>query len=174
MMREEMVVFKAADGKCYNGKVVYHDDWYEEWKSGNDPALVEVIFEENNIPPYMRKEDIPEVIDRLSEEFKEKTGLTWEEFCNRGCPNYEELRKERMEKIREKLERGRERGLRAKAGIHNDVSLNVDVDIEKAVNEIKELEEKIKECEESNRSRDEMLKNKGFNKLGELKSVRME
>lgn len=133
MEKPNIVMFQSKDGKVYAGNVIYHDNWYDEWEKGKNPAIVEVIFDENNVPEDLQPENIPEVIDHCNHDFKSKIGMTWEEWFAQGCPSYEQM-----------YGKGHyERGLRAKSGVIDDGWL----EFNKKLKELKEKEEREKKKE---------------------------
>lgn len=79
MMRPQVVLFVGFDGKVYNGKVIYFDDWYERHLRGEDSKIFEIVFEKD-VPDQLRDCDIPQVIDYADQDFQKKTGMTWEDF----------------------------------------------------------------------------------------------
>lgn len=83
MTRPEVVLLSSGDGLFYAGHVKYNDNWFEEYQEGKSPALLEIVFSEDKVPDYLVKEDIPEVVEYANKEFKDKMGITWEEYCER-------------------------------------------------------------------------------------------
>lgn len=80
MERPQIVLFADKNGKVYSGKVTYYDNWYEEHLAGKDAKIFDVEFDKDNVPDELRDRDIPRVISCARKDFKEKTGMTWEEF----------------------------------------------------------------------------------------------
>ena len=135
MEKPNVVMFQSKDGKVYAGNVIYHEDWYDEWKKGKNPAIIEVIFDENNVPEDLQPENVPEIIDYCNHDFKDKIGMTWEEWSAQGCPNYEQI-----------YGKGHyERGLRAKSGVIDDGYGWLEFN--KKLKELKEKEEREKKKE---------------------------
>lgn len=152
-MKEEIILAKAQDGKIHKGKVVFHDDWFEKWKNGENPALMEIMFDEGSEVEIVDS-DVDSVIEKCQKEFEEKAGITWEEYQDMGCPEYKRLK---VEKIRKKLEEGRAktRGLRRTAGLLEDApSVNFDFEVaEKQIEELKKKLEELSEKEKQNRKK---------------------
>lgn len=81
MQRPEIVIFRSEiDGKVYAGKVIYYEDWYKKHLANKDAKIFDIKFDKNNMPKELRDYDIPQIIDYAQKDFKEKTGMTWEEF----------------------------------------------------------------------------------------------
>lgn len=80
MKRPQIVLFADKNGKVYRGKVTYYDDWYKKHLAGEDAKIFDVEFDKENMPDELRDCDIPQVIKYAQKDFKEKTGMTWEEF----------------------------------------------------------------------------------------------
>lgn len=149
--RPEVVIFKAYNKRIYAGEVHYNDNWFNEWKEGKEPSLLYIQFKDEDVPPKLYESNIPEIIDYANREFKSKIGMTWEEFCNSGSPEYKEI-KEQVDKILEDKAKAKVRGLRAKAGILDDapVGIKIDVKLDEAKEKLRELEEEIKKLDKEN------------------------
>lgn len=92
-------------GKCVKGKVTYYENWYEEWKLGiGNGEIISIEFEDGDTPVFLSKEDIKSVYDQADEKFKEKMGVSYEEFCDAGKPSYKQV----MEYQTEQEERRKE------------------------------------------------------------------
>lgn len=80
MQKPEIVIFADKNGKVYSGKVTYYEDWYKKHLANENTKIFDVEFDKENMPDELRNCDIPQVIEYAQEDFKEKTGMTWEEF----------------------------------------------------------------------------------------------
>lgn len=146
--RPEIVMFEACDKRIYAGEVHYNDNWFNEWQEGKEPSLLYIQFKDEDVPPGLYEENIPEIIDYANKEFKSRIGMTWEEFCISGSPRYEEI-KEQVDKILENKVRSKIRGLRAKAGVIDDApaGIKLDIKLDEAKEKLRELEEEIKKLD---------------------------
>ncbi len=101
-------------GKCVKGKVTYYENWYEEWKQGiGNGEIISIEFEDGDTPAYLSKEDIKNVYNQADEKFKEKMGISYDEFCAVGKPSYKEIMEYQKE---EEERRKKEKIYQTKAG----------------------------------------------------------
>lgn len=90
----DSIVFFYDKGKVIKGKVTYYEDWYEKWKAGlSGVEMMSIEFNEDEAPTGLTKEDFQGVYDQADEEFKDKMGVSYEEFCQAGEPSYKEIMK---------------------------------------------------------------------------------
>ena len=75
MQKEEIILFKGRDGVARWGKVTHYENWYEEWKKGNDTKIFDVLLDDKEY--CLQDGDISDLIDKGKEEFKQKTGFEW-------------------------------------------------------------------------------------------------
>ena len=88
----DSIVFFYDKGKVIKGKVTYYEDWYEKWKAGlSNVEMMSIEFDEDEAPTGLTKEDFQGVYDQADEEFKNKMGVSYEEFCQAGEPSYKEI-----------------------------------------------------------------------------------
>ena len=88
----DSIVLLYDRGKIVRGKVTFYEDWYEKWKAGlSDGEIMSIEFNEDETPIGLTKEDIQGVYDQADKEFKNKMGVSYEEFCRAGKPSYKEV-----------------------------------------------------------------------------------
>ena len=88
----DSIVLLYDRGKIVRGKVTFYEDWYEKWKAGlSDGEIMSIEFNEDETPIGLTKEDIQGVYDQADKEFKNKMGVSYEEFCRAGKPSYREV-----------------------------------------------------------------------------------
>lgn len=88
----DSIVLLYDRGKIVRGKVTFYEDWYEKWKAGlSDGEIMSIEFNEDETPLGLTKEDIQGVYDQADREFKNKMGVSYEEFCRAGKPSYREV-----------------------------------------------------------------------------------
>ena len=75
MQKEEIILFKGRDGVARWGKVTHYENWYEEWKKGNDTKIFDVLLDDKEY--HLQDGDIEDLIKKGKKEFKEKTGFYW-------------------------------------------------------------------------------------------------
>lgn len=80
MQKEQILLFQGSDGIVRCGKVIFYEDWYEKHKRGETGKIFDVIIEDEDY--LLREEDIKGVIEWGKEEFKNKTGVSWEDYEN--------------------------------------------------------------------------------------------
>ena len=68
-------MFKGRDGVARWGKVTHYENWYEEWKKGNDTKIFDVLLDDKEY--HLQDGDIEDLIEKGKKEFKEKTGFYW-------------------------------------------------------------------------------------------------
>lgn len=95
----DSIVLLYDKGKVIKGKITFYENWYEDWKAGNGTGEIMAIeFDEGEAPARLTKEDIKSAYDQADEEFKNKMGISYEEFCRMGKPNYKEMEQIRQQK----------------------------------------------------------------------------
>lgn len=118
MSQKDVVIFKNDDGKLLAGMVEYNENWYEDWKKNNNsPEILKIYVEDGDLGAPIAEEGIPEtVMGRAKASFKQKTGMSWEEYKKIGYPKFSEIRGKRraagiidckadVEKIKEELDK---------------------------------------------------------------------
>ena len=118
MSQKDVVIFKNGNGKLLAGMVEYNENWYEDWKKNDDnPEILKIYVRDGDLEGSIGEEGIPEtVMGRAKASFKQKTGMSWEEYKGKGCPKFSEIRGKRraagiidckadMKKIKEELDK---------------------------------------------------------------------
>lgn len=98
----DSIVLLYDKGKVIKGKITFYENWYEDWKAGyGNGEIMAIEFDEGEAPMGLTKEDIQNVYDQADREFKNKMGVSYEEFCEAGKPTYKQI----MEYQKEEEER---------------------------------------------------------------------
>ena len=80
MQKEEIILFKGRDGIARWGKVTHYENWYEEWKKGNDTKIFDVLLDDKEY--YLQDGDILFIdeIHRLNRNIEEVLYPAMEDF----------------------------------------------------------------------------------------------
>ena len=113
-VRNEVILAVDSQGKVHRGRVEFYDDWINEFDPNDKNKTVEIcsfIFYDNDTPDdFCEKVKNMKAYKKAVEDFEDKTGLDYDAWINRGEKVKSWKRKrEEMKKIKEVLERNRNR-----------------------------------------------------------------
>lgn len=111
-VRNEVILAVDSQGKVHRGRVEFYDDWINEFDPNNKNKTVEMCsFIFYDTPDnFSEKVKDTKAYKKAVEEFEDKTGLDYDAWINRGEKVKSWKRKrEEMKKIKEVLERNRNR-----------------------------------------------------------------
>lgn len=101
-MDSVVLFYDKYKDKVFKGKVTYYENWYEDWKKGIGNGEIVSIEFKDDAPSQLGREDIKNVYDQADEKFREKMGVSYEDFCNAGKPSYKEIIEYQKEEERRK------------------------------------------------------------------------
>lgn len=111
-IRSEVILAVDSQGKVHRGRVEFYDDWIKEFDPNDKDKNVEMCsFIFYDTPDNFSEKVVDmKAYKKVIEEFEDKTGLDYDAWINRGEKIKSKKRKrEEMKKIKEVLERNRER-----------------------------------------------------------------